>query len=86
MHLDEAAEARSSLKPSGGSASLKLGNRGRCLAPRDMANLMGTYALMYTPKIWSATDERNLKLTESEAEVSELAPCPHRLAFGHSAV
>jgi len=84
VHLDAAAEARNS--ESGGPASLKLGSRGRCLAPRDMATMMGTYDLMYTPKIWSATDERSLKLTESAAEVSELAPSPHRLAFGHSAV
>jgi hypothetical protein len=86
VHLDEAAEARSSLKPGGGSASLKLGNRGHCLAPRDLASMMGTYDLMYTPKIWTMTDERNLILTESAAEVSELAPSPHHLAFGHSAV
>jgi hypothetical protein len=86
VHLDEAAEARISLKPSGGSASLKLGDRARCLAPRDMASMMGTYDLMYTPNIWTITDERNLKLTESAAEVSELAPPPHRLAFGHSAI
>jgi hypothetical protein len=89
VHLDEAAEARISLKPGGGSASLKLGNLGnlgRFLAARDLANLMGTYDLVYTPKIWTAKDERSLKLTES-AEVSKLAPIiPHRLAFGHSAV
>jgi hypothetical protein len=86
VHLDEAAEVQSSLKPGGGSASLKLGDRARCLAPRDMASMMGTYDLMYTPKIWTATDERSLRLTES-AEVSKLAPIiPHRLAFGHSAV
>jgi hypothetical protein len=86
VHPDEAAEARISLKPGGGSASLKLGSRGRCLAPRDMASMMGTYDLMYTPKIWTVTDERSLKLTESAGEVSELAPSPHRLAFGHSAI
>jgi hypothetical protein len=77
VHLDEAAEARISLKPSRGSASLKLGNRG-------LASMMDTYNLMCTPGIWTATYERNLKLTES-AEVSKLAPIiPHRLAFGHS--
>jgi hypothetical protein len=72
VHLDEAAEARISLKPGGGSASLKLGNLGnlgRCLAPLDLANLMGGYDLVCTPKIWTATDERNLKVTESAAEV-----------------
>ncbi len=74
MHLDEAAEVRSSLKPGGGSASLKLGNRACWLAPRDMASMMGTYDLMYTPNIWTITDERSLRLTESAAEVSELAP------------
>jgi hypothetical protein len=84
VHLDEAAEVQSSLKPGGGFASLKLGNRG--LGPQGLANMMGTYDLMYTPKIWSATDERSLRLTESAAEVSEFAPSPHRLAFGHSAV
>jgi hypothetical protein len=81
VHLDEAAEARSSLKPSGGSASLQLGNRGRCLAPRGMANITGTFDLMYTPKIWTMTDERNLKLAESAAEVSAFSPWPRRLAF-----
>ncbi len=78
VHLDEAVEkVQSSLKPGGGSASLKLGNRARCLAPRDMASMMDTYNLMYMPKIWTATDESNLRLMES-AEVSELAPscCP----------
>ena len=85
VHLDDAAEVQSWLKPGGGSASLKLGNRDRCFAQRDLASLMGTYDLMYTPKIWTITDERSLRLTES-AEVSELAPPPHRLAFGHSAM
>ncbi len=84
MHLDEAAEARSSLKPGGGSASLKLGNRG--LGPQGLASMMETYNLMYTPKLWTIMDERSLRLTES-SEVSKLAPIiPHRLAFGHSAV
>ena len=86
VHLDEAGEVRSSLKPGGGSASLKLGNRARCFAQRDLASMMGTYALMYAPKLWTIMDERNLKQTESAAEVSELAPPPHRLAFGHSAI
>ncbi len=90
MYLDEAAEARISLKPGGGSASLKLGNLGnlgRCLAPLDLANLMGAYDLVYTPKIWTATDERNLQLTESAAEVSKLCLIPALLrGFGHSAV
>jgi hypothetical protein len=85
VHLDEAAEVQSSLKPGGGSASLKLGDRARCLAPRDMASMMGTYDLMYTPNIWTIADERSLRLTES-AGVSELAPPPHRLAFRHSAI
>jgi hypothetical protein len=72
VHLDEAAEARISLNPGGGSASLKvgnLGNLGRFLAARDLANLMGGYDLVYTPKIWTLMDERSLKLTESAAEV-----------------
>jgi hypothetical protein len=94
VYLDasEAAEARISLKPGGGSASLKLGNLGnlgRCLALRDLANLMGGYDLVYTPKIWTLMDERNLKLTESAAEVSKLCLCliPASLrGFGHSAV
>jgi hypothetical protein len=48
---------------------------------------MGAYDLVCTPKIWTATDERNLKLTESAAEVSKLClipASPH--AFGHFAV
>jgi hypothetical protein len=79
VHLDEAAEARSSLKPGGGSASLKLGNHG-------LASMMDTYNWMYTPKIWTATDERSLKLTESAGVSEHAAIIPHRLAFGHSAV
>ena len=74
MHLDEAAEVQISLKPGGGLASLKLGNRG-------LASMMDTYSLMYTPKIWTMTDERNLKLAESAAEVSAFSPWPRRLAF-----
>ena len=70
VHLEAAVEPRSPLKPGAGAAKLKLGNRGRGL--RDMARLRDTHDLMYTPKIWSATDERSLKLTES-AEVSKLA-------------
>ncbi len=67
MHLDEAAEVQSSLKPGGGLASLKLGNRG--LGSQGLATMMDTFDLMYTPKIWTAKDERSLKLTESAAEV-----------------
>ncbi len=78
VHREEAVETSSSLKPGGGLASLRLGNRARCFAQRDLASMMGTYDLMYTPKLWTATDERSLKLTES-AGVSKLAPilrCP----------
>ena len=64
-HLEEAASTRSSLKP---------GNCG--LALRDMLELRDSYDLIYTPKIWTARDERNLNLTAS-AEVSELVPCPN---------
>jgi hypothetical protein len=73
VHREEAVETSSSLKPGGGLASLRLGNRARFFAQRDLASMMGTYDLMYTPKLWTATDERSLKLTES-AGVSELAP------------
>jgi hypothetical protein len=79
VHLDAAAEVQSSLKPGGGLASLKLGNR-------SLVRMMETYDLMYTPKMWTATDERSLRRTESY-EVSKLAPIiPHRLASGLSAV
>ena len=61
-HLEEAASTRSSVKP---------GNCG--LALRDMLELRDSYDLIYAPKIWTVTDERNLKLMES-AEVSELVP------------
>jgi hypothetical protein len=71
VHLDEAAEARSSLEPGGGSASLELGNRG--LGSQGLARMMDTYDLMYTPKIWTAKDERSLKLTES-SEVRSSPP------------
>ena len=71
VHLDEAAEVQSSLKPGGGLASLKLGNRG--LGSQGLASMMDTYKLMYTPKIWSAKDERSLKLTES-SEVRSSPP------------
>jgi hypothetical protein len=70
-HLEEADETSGSSKPSDGSASLKLGNRGYGL--RDMAELRDTYNLMYAPKIWTETDESNLNLAES-AEVSKLVP------------
>jgi hypothetical protein len=70
VDLEEAVEPRSSLKPGGSAANLKLGDSG--LGLRDLARLRYTYELMYTPKIWTATDERRLKLTDS-AEVSKLA-------------
>jgi hypothetical protein len=70
VHLEKVVEPRSSLKPGGSVANLKLGDCG--LALRDLARLRDTYELMYTPKIWTATDERSLKLTES-AKVSKLA-------------
>jgi hypothetical protein len=60
--LEEAASTRSALKP---------GNCG--LALRDMLELRDSYDLIYTPKIWTARDERNLNPTAS-AEVSELVP------------
>ena len=84
--LDEANETMSSLKPGSGQSSLKPGN---CrLGARDMAKLRDTYDLMYTPTIWTARDERNLRLSES-AEVSKLDPSPIQCdcpTFGHAAV
>ena len=70
VHLEEAVEPRSSLKPGGGAANLKLGDCG--LRLRDMAKLRDTYDLMYTPNIWTVTDERSLNLAES-GEVRKLA-------------
>jgi hypothetical protein len=74
--LDEANETMSSLKPGSGPSSLTLGKRR--LGALDMTKLRDTYDLMYTPTIWTARDERNLRLTES-AEVSKLDPSPHSM-------
>jgi hypothetical protein len=62
-----------SSKPSDGSASLKLGNRGHGLRD-NLANLRDTYNLMYALEIWTATDERNLNLAVESAKVSKLVP------------
>jgi hypothetical protein len=72
VHLEEAVETSGSSEPIDGSVSFKLGNCG--LGLRDMAKLRDTYNLMYEPKIWTATDERNLNLTVESAEVSKLVP------------
>jgi hypothetical protein len=36
--------------------------------------LRDTYNLMYAPKVWSATDERNVNLAVESAKVSKLVP------------